>query len=160
MHTRSAHRPMPSLRVPMSPSKKVAFLFMFCFINANTTQDRLLQIRGRVYSTDLEQPVFISIPTQETQTTRFPLLENHLTGLKIQPFIHDCEVVVHDGRKSHKFQLFCKNHSFLPINTPVRKLGNRLWRGDILVMRVGKKGLVVNMRGRSDARLADFLTKE
>lgn len=46
------------------------------------------------------------------------------------------------------------------MNTVVRKLGNRLWRGDILVMQVGKKGSIVNMRGRADAKLSDFLIKE
>lgn len=81
-------------------------------------------------------------------------------GLPIQPFIHDCLVVVRDGRRSHKFRIFCKNHCSLPINSAIGNIGNARWHGDIIVMRLGQKGSVVNMRGRADAKLSDFLVKE
>lgn len=91
---------------------------------------------------------------------RFPMLESYFIGLQIQPFIHDCLLVVHDRRYSHRFRIFCKNHRSLPINPVVEQLGNKLWRGDIIVMRVGKNGSVVNMRGHADAKLSDFLVKK
>lgn len=128
--------------------------------NLNITQDKYLHIISRLYASDIGQPKFVPVPTQETPTTRFPLLENHLMGLPIQPFIHDCLVFVRDGRRSHKFRIFCKNHCSLPINSTIESLGNARWHGDIIVMRVGQKGSVVNMRGSADAKLSDFLVKE
>lgn len=138
----------------------------FCYSSAShhthydITQDEYLQIRSRLYASEHGQPVFIPVPTLGTQAARFPLLENHIAGLRIQPFIHDCLVVVRQGRRSHRFRVFCKNHSSLPINRTIRNLGNTQWRGDIMIMRVGKKHSVVNMRGCTDAKLSDFLVQE
>jgi hypothetical protein len=75
-----------------------------------------------------------------------------------QPFIHDCNVVVYDGRVTHTFRLFCKNHCKLQRNKSTVVDGQiATWRGDIIVMRVGKRQPdVVNMRGK-DARLSDFV---
>jgi hypothetical protein len=93
-------------------------------------------------------------------------MEAAFTDFNIQRHIHDVIVVVHEGPHSEAFHLFFKNHCHMKFNKTVAALErnierNRLWRGDIVVMRAGKgiDSSVVNMRGR-DSGLADFIIKQ
>jgi hypothetical protein len=79
----------------------------------------------------------------------------------VQRHIHDTIVTVREGSLSHTFRVYFKNHCKMKPNSAVATLQrNRLWRGDIVVMRAGKgvDNSVVNMRGR-DSGLADFVIK-
>jgi hypothetical protein len=123
------------------------------------TQERYFRIRARLYASLLQLPKRANIQTHESGANRFPLLEGVLSGLHTQPFIHDCAVTVYELSQAHTFRVFCKNHQFLPTNKPIKIMEpSSCWRGDLVVMRSGKKGQVVNMRGR-DAALADFLVR-
>jgi hypothetical protein len=94
----------------------------------------------------------------DTGITRFPSVEGVFSGLRLQPFIHDVNVVVYKRNIRHTFRVFCKNHQRLPVNTSVR---GTQWHGDIVVMRLGQRGanLVVNMRG-GDKELVNFLVDQ
>jgi hypothetical protein len=77
----------------------------------------------------------------------------------MQPFIHDCSITVQEVNQAHTFRVFCKNHQRLPTNKAIKAIAPiSQWKGDIVVMRSGKRGHVVNMRNR-DAALADFVVK-
>jgi hypothetical protein len=106
--------------------------------------------------------MFIHIHTHENGECRFLLVEGFFAHFRRQPFIHDCLLTVNEGTQSHTFQLFFKNHRSMPLNTNIsRMVGNRTWRGDMIIMQAGKHAgkTVVNMRGR-DAGLADFAIVE
>jgi hypothetical protein len=82
-----------------------------------------------------------------------------MAGLRMQPFIHDCPVTVYEKNAIHTFHVFCKNHRLLPDNQVIEGVAPGLsWRGDVVILRMGKKQAVVNMRSR-DAGLADFVVK-
>lgn len=118
-----------------------------------------LCIRARLYAALSCRPSYVKVETQESGSERFPLLEGTIAGLRTQPFIHDCPVTVFEKGATHTFRVFCKNHCLLPANKVVEVVAPGLgWKGDVVVLRVGKKHTVVNMRGR-DAGLADFVVQ-
>jgi hypothetical protein len=102
-------------------------------------------------------PAYVAVPTRDDGLTRFPLVESIFADIHTQPFIHNCVVIIIEGRVVHRFHVFCKNHRRLSINTTVWSL----WKGDIVVMRAGKRQVrsVVNMRGH-DAGLADYAVQQ
>lgn len=76
---------------------------------------------------------------------RYPLVEALFKDRKIQPFIHDTRIRFVERGRSHSYIIFCQNHIRLPLN---HNLENS-WRGDILVMRLGKgklAGEVINLQ--------------
>lgn len=127
-------------------------------LDAHILQHKFLQIRGRLYSQVLGRPEYVVIQTCDSGYNRFPLVEGLFAELRIQPFIHDCKIVVLEGRVVHEFRVFCKNHQHLSDNTSLQDFS---WKGDLVIMRAGKKqrGSVVNMRGR-DAGLADYAIRQ
>ena len=152
---------MPSFRTPVSPSRKVCaqYCMKFFTLNLNTAKDKHLRIHAWLYASSSGHPVYTEIQTQESGTNRFPQLKGVLAGLCTQPFIHDCPIIIYEANHIHTFRLFCKNHCLLPANGVIRQIAaDSQWKGDILIMRSGKKRAVVNMRGR-DAGLADFAVK-
>ena len=125
----------------------------------NITKVKCLQIRARLYAALSNKPSYTTVETRESGTNRFPLLEGILADLHTQPFIHDYPITVYESNCAHTFRVFCKNHCHLPVNKAIREMGPDLcWKGDIMVLRSGKKHGVVNMRSR-DAALADFVVK-
>lgn len=113
-----------------------------------------------MYSISAARPAFIPVLTRKTKHRRFPIVEEAISGMRTQRHIHDVVVTVLRGRRSHRFNIFLKNHCLLPINPTVSAMiPGRQWKGDILVMRVGEAVPgVVNTRG-GDARLADFAVR-
>jgi hypothetical protein len=99
----------------------------------------------------------VSVPTLESDDGRYPLVEAFLAGEKIQPYIHDCLVTVLCYGRQHQFCIFYKNHKFLKRNRSLPH--NRMWRGDLLVVRGGMKTFGVNLRAR-DAKLIDHVVKK
>jgi len=87
---------------------------------------------------------------------RFPVTESLLQDFRLQPYIHNCEVSVIEGRHTYKFSVFFKRHCRLHLN-PL--LGGDVtdFHGDAVVMRVGI-GAMVNMRSR-DTGIADYMMK-
>lgn len=69
-------------------------------------------------------------------------------------------MLILEGRKSHEFQISCKNSLGLEYNKAVEKLGGQ-WNGDIIVMRIGKRNPFspVDMGGK-DAGRADYAVKK
>ena len=74
--------------------------------------------------------------------------------------IYQFTIIIHEGRISHTFQVSCKRGDHLTINKTLRKMGG-LWRGDIFVMRIGKRDpkRPVDMRGK-DAGRVDYAVKK
>lgn len=74
----------------------------------------------------------------------------------LQPYIHDVAIKLCEGRSSHTFRIFFKRHRYLPINRSV----SREWRGDLAVVRVGKKNpdSIVNLRS-GDAARVEYIVK-
>lgn len=88
---------------------------------------------------------------------RFPVAESLFQDSLVQPYIHNCEVTVLEGRHVHRFRVFFKRHCYLPSN-PLLSNRDRVFRGDAVVMRVGagSQRAVVNMRSR-DSVVADYM---
>ena len=78
-----------------------------------------------------------------------------MEGATTQSYVHDCLIRIGGCRAGHAFRIFFKRHRFLPRSSCLDV------RGDILVMRAGKRNIdcVINMRGR-DAVTADFVAEK
>ncbi|THH19567.1 hypothetical protein EUX98_g8746 [Antrodiella citrinella] len=113
-------------------------------------------INGRLYAAEQPRPRNVGVPTRCTPSLRYPCPESVLDGSRLQPYVHDCTARVKDGRHVYDFVVFFKNHRYLPLSTSLRSLTNAAVRGDIVIMRLGTHGRVVNLRQR-DSALADFV---
>ncbi|KDR65808.1 hypothetical protein GALMADRAFT_148392 [Galerina marginata CBS 339.88] len=109
---------------------------------------RYSPVRAVLFGTVSANPVSLPIQTRIAEDLRSPLVEEALSGMETQSRVHDVQVTVRRGRGVHRFHIFFKNHSFLPINASILALvPGRQWHGDILVMRLGVKiDGVVNLR--------------
>jgi hypothetical protein len=81
--------------------------------------------------------------------------ENYFMEARIQPYIHDCTLLLRDGTRSYQFRIFFKWHVNLPINHSIPARKRVAFRGDVMIMRVGAAGGVVNMRA-GDSAMADY----
>lgn len=96
---------------------------------------------------------------------RYPFAENYLDG-PFQQHVHNCQVVGRDGGEEKNFMFFFKRHHKFTRNGSLNALvhpsgnagvaSNVVVFSDVVVMRVGRKGQFINMRG-GDARFADLL---
>ncbi|KAG6371101.1 hypothetical protein JVT61DRAFT_10642 [Boletus reticuloceps] len=86
---------------------------------------------------------------------RFPVPESLLQDARLQPYVHDCHVTVHEGRHTYCFRIFFKRHCRLLPN-PILSGMDYQFRGDAVVVRIGGIASAVNMRGR-DSVIADFM---
>ncbi|KAF8122255.1 hypothetical protein EV363DRAFT_1183029 [Boletus edulis] len=120
-----------------------------------------LRLRCRLYSSSWTRPHQVTVPTRCTDMSRsavrFPVAESLFQDSSVQPYIHNCEVTVLDRQHVHRFRVFFKRHRYLPWNPSLSDC-NHIFRGDVVVMRVGKGPLqaVVNMRAR-DSEVADYM---
>lgn len=94
---------------------------------------------GRVYSGQHVGPRLVPVDVDENDWTRYPHVERRLDDEHIQPFVHDCNLTVRDGRRMHFFRVFFKWHVCLGVNIglPGNASGRLPFRGDVMVMRVG-----------------------
>jgi hypothetical protein len=92
---------------------------------------------------------------RQDKTSRYPFAESVLDGARTQPYVHDCQLHVHQGRHVHSFRVFFKRHSLLPRNISVNVPGYATFRGDMVAMKMGKRYDYVNMSGR-DVSVADW----
>ncbi|KAI1783023.1 hypothetical protein LXA43DRAFT_904418, partial [Ganoderma leucocontextum] len=114
---------------------------------------------ARLYTARDPSPRQVRLPTHDDGTQRYPVPEYYFHQNHIQPYVHDCNVIVMKGSQRLRFRIFFKSHPRLSINLamPVDAPGSIPFRGDILVMRRAERGEhVVNMRP-GDARIADLL---
>jgi hypothetical protein len=85
--------------------------------------------------------------------SQYPLAEGFLDQANIQPYIHDCLVTVSTPSRTIKFRIFFKNHCRLTANACWPPRAQTL-RGDVLIMRVGVRAMLVNFRP-GDASISD-----
>ena len=86
----------------------------------------------------------------------FPCAEAVFGGMKLQPYVHSCIVTVECGVTTSQFMVYFKRHRYLPVNQALPGLD---FHGEVLVMRMGRDGTVVNMRG-GDGATSDWLSVE
>jgi len=79
-----------------------------------------------------------------------------MDGAVMQPYVHDCSVMVREGFNTYTFRVFFKRHMYLKINTTVRAHPSVIFRGDLVIMKEGSRYDFINMLGR-DSVVADWL---
>ncbi|KAF9233012.1 hypothetical protein BU15DRAFT_7429, partial [Melanogaster broomeanus] len=93
-------------------------------------------LKCRLYSSAWPRPRQVIMPTRCANTSRlanrFPIAESLLQDFRLQPYIHNCEVSVIEGRHTYKFSVFFKRHCRLHSNT---LLGGDVadFHGDVVV---------------------------
>lgn len=123
------------------------------------------RLRSRLYPSASSSPCYVSVVSRQTCPssvhTRLPFPENHLGELQLQPYIHNCAVTIHEGRRAHCFMVFYKRHCCLQANrclTTMVQDATTTIRGDVIVMRLGSKASYVNLRS-GDAKRTDWLMR-
>jgi len=107
-----------------------------------------------------KKPVYVEVKTHSTSTSRFPAAELVFSSMDIEPGVHDAIITVVVNGKPSKFNLLCKANPRLVANQTVAAMCVDGWRGDILLMKMGKRAPgVVNWRG-ADNYLANLIVKE
>ncbi|KDR71188.1 hypothetical protein GALMADRAFT_144249 [Galerina marginata CBS 339.88] len=136
---------MPTSRIHILPSR-----------NAQYTA-----ITAQLYGTTSTNPICIPIRTRATKEIRNPIVEEVFGSDNIRAQVHDAEVTVHRGHRIHRFYIFVTNHQDLPLNAAVASLiPGQIWRGNILVMRLGSKvNGVVNLR-TGDKQLIRYVLRQ
>ncbi|KAG1849451.1 hypothetical protein DFJ58DRAFT_662398 [Suillus subalutaceus] len=114
----------------------------------------------RLYSTSWNRPRQAMMLTPCSgylcSAQRFPVPESLFEEATVQPYVHNCFITMYEGRHTYRFCVFFKQHLHLRANSLLSS-GNRQFRGNAVVTRIGvKNSSVVNMRGRDNA-LADFI---
>ncbi|KDR82471.1 hypothetical protein GALMADRAFT_206340 [Galerina marginata CBS 339.88] len=119
-----------------------------------------VSITALLYGTTSANPIRVPIRTRTTNELRNPIVEEAFGGHDVRIQIHDTQVTVHRGRQIHQFCIFVTNRQDLPLNAAIAALTpGESWRGNILVMRLGKKiNGVVNLRA-DDGRLIRFVLR-
>lgn len=123
-------------------------------------QDKHIELKVWYYGSNCLHPVSKTVHTLSNTSSHSPQLE-HLMGRRLmQPHIHDGIISIKHRRmnKISKFQIFVKNHKHLPANMSLRRWRNVQWRGDIVVIKMGKSHGLVNI-SPADSKLADFAVK-
>ncbi|KAI0368515.1 hypothetical protein BV20DRAFT_947960 [Pilatotrama ljubarskyi] len=92
--------------------------------------------------------------------SHYPLVETVLDDMAIQPYVHDCSVMVLHNNRWLYYRVFYRRHCRLLINHSVCLVARSSWvRGDIVVMRTDWKGHALGMH-HGDAVTADEIVVE
>ena len=83
------------------------------------------------------------------------MAETLLQEAALQPYIHDCQITVYEGRHTYQYCVFFKRHCRLRTNTLLSGADDG-FRGDIAIMRIGSRTRVMNMRAR-DSAITDYI---
>ncbi|KAI6098666.1 hypothetical protein EDD16DRAFT_1498275, partial [Pisolithus croceorrhizus] len=71
----------------------------------------------------------------------YPVVESVLQDAALQPYVHKCQITVHEGRHTYHYCIFLKWHCRLRANEMLDK-----FQGDVVIMKIGTQVLsVVNM---------------
>lgn len=104
-------------------------------------------VRGRFYPSCGFVPRTLAVDVFDDATRLYPVVESIFTDMGTQPKIHDYEIVIFEEDKVHRFDIFFKNHLYLPRN---RTITTADWRGDIFIMRRAQSGHKHYVNVRSD----------
>ncbi|KAG1889728.1 uncharacterized protein F5891DRAFT_965218 [Suillus fuscotomentosus] len=151
---------MVNTRTYILPTSSASYLKFLLVFRLQLNQTLEFHVRCRLYSASWSRPRQVTMLTRcsdrSCNAKRFPVPESLLNDATVQPYVHNCLVTLHEGRRICQFCIFFKWHCHLRINTLLSSDGN-VFRGDAAITRVGTSaGSVVNMRGRDNA-LADFI---
>ena len=157
---------MVNSRSYIYPTRQVSFEYLIqtAVYSTQNLQTYDMTIRGRLYSARCYKPQQVAVQTRadsKNMANRYPHPECLLDDAAVQPYIHNCDVHVHEGNHMYSFIMFFKRHCRLGFNNailPIRGSTRARFRGDILVMRLSVRNAkgVVNMRER-DSILSDWV---
>src|SRR5271156_3174824 len=118
-------------------SKRVNSMHLVIKLLTNIHQVKHYTLMGRLYRYDEGKPFFYKVITQDDQQVK---LEQAGIAFRENSQIHYFRLALPEGSNCHKFQLSCNRGSTLPTNQTLKYIGCRkTWRGDIFVMRIGKR---------------------
>lgn len=149
---------MVNQRLYINP-QNVSHLYSSLFVEKADVRYKFkatLELRARLYTPHNQSPQPVYVLTRTSASSgRYALVDSLFEAHRFQPYTHDIFVSVKHGRATTMFRVFFKRSNRLP-NNP-----NSGIRGDLVIMRVAKnaRNSVVNMRGASDNRLADYVLK-
>lgn len=124
-----------------------------------TSQLSTALLNSRIYPYHTTSPRTIKLPTSLMTTGRkVPIVEQAIRGY-IQPYVHDCDVELRVGRKSHLYRVFFKNHKNLPINCSIFRASSTAFRGDVLVMSLNPNDNSVQAMQPGDSKRMDLVVK-
>ncbi|KAI6146004.1 hypothetical protein BKA82DRAFT_3925051, partial [Pisolithus tinctorius] len=93
-------------------------------------------LRCRLYSTSRDRPQQVMMLMHCTGTSRaslcFPFVETLFQEAALQPYVHNCQVTVHEGRSTYHYCVFFKRHCRLQENAILSKVDDP-FRGDVIV---------------------------
>lgn len=110
---------------------------------------------GRIYRCNENKSRFRPFITEEEYNSPFEQMGRVFKDNSPAAPIHRYRIIVHEGNKSHEFELSCKSGDSLPENQSLKEMWGIQWRGDIFVLRIGQKrpDRPVDMHGRDKARV-------
>lgn len=153
---------MYQLQIPSRASVSYIFSISLGF-GLHYLQTSFTRVRARLYAIGKPKPFFISTCYREDTSEpgrRFLDALTTLSGARIQPYVHDIVVTLDYKRKSYSFRVFFKHHRMFQANQAIRTLANVDIHGDILLVSVGKKVEIRNVRGGDETKAADLAVKK
>lgn len=110
---------------------------------------------GRIYRSNENKSRFRPFITEEEYNSPFEQMGRVFKDNSPAAPIHRYRIIIHEGNKSHEFELSCKSGDSLPENQSLKEMWGIQWRGDIFVLRIGQKrpDRPVDMHGRDKARV-------
>ncbi|KAI6116971.1 hypothetical protein EDD17DRAFT_1416939, partial [Pisolithus thermaeus] len=89
-------------------------------------------LRCRLYSASCCRPRQVAMLTRcaslSLNAIRYPVAESVLQDAALQPYVHNCQITVHEGRHTYHYCIFFKRHCRLRANPMLGK-----FRGDVVV---------------------------
>ena len=107
----SSYFPMVNSRIYILPSASVSLCGVLLIIT-HEWQSPKLRLQCRLYSTSCHRPRQVEMLTRCADASRgslhFPVAETLLQGAVLQPYIHNCQVIVYEGRHTYQYCVFFK----------------------------------------------------
>lgn len=152
---------MVNSRTYILPSASVSPHRFLPIVTYKRLQSPEFRLRCRLYSTSCHRPRQVEMLTRCADASHgsphFPMAEALLQEAALQPYIHNCQVTVVEGRHTYQYCVFFKRHCRLPANRLLNNIHE--FRGDVAIMRIGAQTRVVNMRGRDSVIADDIITR-
>ncbi|KAI6108770.1 hypothetical protein EDD16DRAFT_1460282, partial [Pisolithus croceorrhizus] len=86
----------------------------------------------RLYSASYCRPQQVAMLTRcaniSRNATRYPVVESVLQDAALQPYVHNCQITVHEGRRTYHYCIFFKQHCRLRANAMLDK-----FQGDVVI---------------------------
>lgn len=128
---------MPNRRVTILNKDIVSRKRMYILINSNfKTSTR--NFNAYIYSAGQRGPSSVKVHTYLEEgpgrSIQSPAVEALLGESRLQPYVHDCTIVINIGQRAYNYLVFFKNHRRLNHNKAVFNSCRENFRGDLLVM--------------------------